>query len=175
MGLRSIAGNFKSRKVCLPSVNSATETSRALVAAVPVHEAMCSSMERPRANDLMFSSVLAAVSRRNCMSFPPMWTFTTGSRSQCSIGISSFVVESCAETVEEKSEQARPTRTLAKIRIFQRGIIKAHPRPSRVCYVVASDAGSGSQASRNPHLDSAVATLIRKILQTAIKWQATSS
>jgi len=44
---------------------------RALVAAVPVQEEMCTSFERPPANDFKFSNVVAAVSRRKCISISP--------------------------------------------------------------------------------------------------------
>src|SRR5579871_1180444 len=40
MGLRSMAGSFRSWSLCSPNTSSGSETSRALVAAVPAHEEM---------------------------------------------------------------------------------------------------------------------------------------
>lgn len=62
IGLKSMAGNFKSRKVCVPSVNSDRRTSRALVAAVPLQEVISISFERPDVTEPRLRIVVAPVS-----------------------------------------------------------------------------------------------------------------
>src|SRR5215475_6337746 len=110
IGLRSIAGSFRSRRVCSPKVSSGRETSRALVAAVPLQDETRISFERPEANDLRFSVVVAAVSRRKRMSAPSMRTLTIGRTSQRSMGISEGNCGCCGKTGEQKTNKQKSKR-----------------------------------------------------------------
>src|SRR6516162_3935679 len=73
------------------------ETSRALVAAVPDQEVIWISFMRPVLKDLRLSVEVAPVSTRKRISADPMRTFTIGSLSHRSIGISSEDTDFCAE------------------------------------------------------------------------------
>src|SRR4029077_6519064 len=55
---------------------------------VPVQEVICTFLDSPDDIDLMLSIDVAAVSTRNRASAPPILSFTIGSRSQRSRGIS---------------------------------------------------------------------------------------
>src|SRR3989440_9286896 len=107
IGLRSMAGSFKSRRRCSPKASSGMNTSRALVAAVPVHEEMRISLERPEEKDLMLRTVVAAVSRRKRISAPSMRTLTTGKTSQRSMGISEVGGGSCADATTHKASEQK--------------------------------------------------------------------
>src|SRR6267154_3488707 len=107
IGLRSMAGSFKSRRRCSPKASSGMNTSRALVAAVPVHEEMRISLERPEEKDLMLRTVVAAVSRRKRISAPSMRTLTTGKTSQRSMGISEAGGGSCADATTHKTSEPK--------------------------------------------------------------------
>ena len=61
------------------------------------------------------------------MSFPATWTFTTGKRSQRSMGISSLPEGSCAKTVAASIPQVRQNRTLASPLMCKLEIMEAHP------------------------------------------------
>src|ERR1700686_4104844 len=105
MELRSMAGNCRFCSVCLPSSTCGKKTSRALVAALPLHEWMSICLDSPDVKDLRLRKVVAAVSRRNRRFFPAILMVTTGRRSQRSIGISSFLSWLWARSDPEK--QAR--------------------------------------------------------------------
>ena len=69
-----MAGSFRSVRRNRPSSNSGSETSRALVAAVPLQELMRMDFDRPLAKDLMFKMEVAPVSSRKRMRAPSIWT-----------------------------------------------------------------------------------------------------
>jgi hypothetical protein len=112
MGLKSMAGSFKSRSLWLPNSTSGKETSRALMAALPLHDSMWICLDSPAVKDFRLRMVVAPVSSRNRRFSPATFMVTTGRRSQRSIGTSSR--GSCVWAQADPERQANRKTSVAR-------------------------------------------------------------